>query len=62
MALTAKVCIVSPEQGPVRDMEPGRPTTFKLLSEQTSGIVKVQVYCAWAEVILGEANFSSPVS
>ena len=24
-------------------------------------ISKVQVYCAWAEVILGEANFSSPV-
>jgi hypothetical protein len=24
-------------------------------------IVKVQVYCAWAEVLLGEANFSSPV-
>jgi hypothetical protein len=25
-------------------------------------IVKVQVYCAWAEILLGEANFSSPVS
>jgi hypothetical protein len=25
-------------------------------------IVKVQVYCAWAEVILGEAGFTSPVS
>ena len=24
-------------------------------------IVKVQVYCAWAEVLLGEANFSSTV-
>jgi len=24
-------------------------------------IVKVQVYCAWAEVLLGEANFSSPI-
>jgi hypothetical protein len=24
-------------------------------------ISKVQVYCAWAEVILGEASFSSPV-
>ena len=24
-------------------------------------IVKVQVYCAWAEVILGEASFSSAV-
>ena len=25
-------------------------------------IVKVQVYCAWAEVILGEANFTSAIS
>lgn len=25
-------------------------------------IVKVQVYCAWAEVLLGEANFSSAIS
>lgn len=25
-------------------------------------VVKVQVYCAWAEVLLGEASFSSPVS
>ena len=25
-------------------------------------IVKVQVYCAWAEVLLGEAGFTSPVS
>ena len=25
-------------------------------------IVKVQVYCAWAEVLLGEASFSAPVS
>ena len=25
-------------------------------------IVKVQVYCAWAEVLLGEASFSSPIS
>ena len=24
-------------------------------------ITKVQVYCAWAEVLLGEASFSSPV-
>lgn len=24
-------------------------------------IAKVQVYCAWAEVILGESSFSSPV-
>lgn len=26
-----------------------------------SNVVKVQVYCAWAEVLLGEASFSSPV-
>jgi len=26
-----------------------------------SDIAKVQVYCAWAEVLLGEASFSSPV-
>ena len=26
-----------------------------------NNIAKVQVYCAWAEVILGEAPFSSPV-
>ena len=25
-------------------------------------IVKVQVYCAWAEVILGEANFAAAIS
>ena len=24
-------------------------------------IAKVQVYCAWAEVLLGEANYSTPV-
>jgi hypothetical protein len=24
-------------------------------------VVKVQVYCAWAEVLLGEASFSQPV-
>jgi hypothetical protein len=26
-----------------------------------ANIAKVQVYCAWAEVLLGEAAFSSPV-
>ena len=26
-----------------------------------SDIAKIQVYCAWAEVLLGEASFSSPV-
>ena len=25
-------------------------------------IVKVQVYCAWAEILLGEAGFSSPIT
>jgi hypothetical protein len=25
-------------------------------------IAKVQVYCAWAEILLGEAGFASPVS
>jgi len=25
-------------------------------------IARVQVYCAWAEVLLGEAGFSSPIS
>jgi hypothetical protein len=25
-------------------------------------IAKVQVYCAWAQVVLGEAGFSSPVN
>src|SRR5215470_19153867 len=24
-------------------------------------IVKVQVYCAWAEILLGEASFSQPI-
>jgi len=33
--------IVAPEQGPVWEMEVGRPTTFKLLSEQTGGSVAV---------------------
>jgi hypothetical protein len=31
----SSVHISPPQQGPVWDMEPGRPTTFKLLSEQT---------------------------
>ena len=33
--------IVSAEQGPVWDTEPGRPTIFKLLSEQTGDSVAV---------------------
>jgi len=36
----SSVHISPPQQGPVWDMEPGsRPTTFKLLSEQTSNVV-----------------------
>jgi quercetin dioxygenase-like cupin family protein len=37
----SSVRIVLPQQGPVWDMEPGRPTTFKLLSEQTGNGVAV---------------------
>ena len=33
--------IVAPEHGPVWDMEPGRPTTFKVLSKQTDDSVAV---------------------
>lgn len=33
--------IVGPEQGFVWEMEPGRPTTFKLLSEQTGDSIAV---------------------
>jgi hypothetical protein len=25
-------------------------------------ITKVQVYCAWAQVLLGDARFSSPIT
>src|SRR5689334_160164 len=32
-----------------------------VLPDYVSDIVKVQVYCAWAQVLLGEANFSSAV-
>lgn len=41
MSITPNACIVSPEQGLVWDMEPGRPTTFKLLSGQTGGSVSI---------------------
>jgi quercetin dioxygenase-like cupin family protein len=41
MAATVNSCIVSREQGPVWDMEPGRPTTFKLMSGQTGGNISV---------------------
>lgn len=37
VATTAHGFIVTAKEGPVWDMEPGRPTTFKLLSEQTGG-------------------------
>ena len=33
--------IVTPDAGPVWDMEPGRPTTFKLTSDDTAGSVAV---------------------
>jgi quercetin dioxygenase-like cupin family protein len=33
--------IIAPESGAVWDMEPGRPTTFKLTSEETGGSVAV---------------------
>src|SRR5882724_7325372 len=40
-AATKEGCIVSAEQGPIWQMEPGdkRPMTFKLLSEQTGGSI-----------------------
>jgi len=31
-----------------------------MLPAYVKDVVKVQVYCAWAEVLLGEASFSSP--
>ncbi len=41
MATHSSQYIVSPEQGSVWEMEPERPTTFKLLSEQTRDSVAV---------------------
>ncbi len=41
MATPTQGYIVAPEHGPVWDMEPGRPTTFKLLSEQTGESIAV---------------------
>ncbi len=41
MATNAHGVIVTPEQGVVWEMEPGRPTTFKLLSEQTGDSIAV---------------------
>ena len=31
------------------------------LPSYVKDVAKVQIYCAWAEVVLGEASFSSPV-
>jgi quercetin dioxygenase-like cupin family protein len=39
MAAHTRSYVVTGEQAPVWEMEPGRPTTFKLLSEQTGGSV-----------------------
>ena len=33
-----------------------------VLPSYVHDIVKVQVYCAWAEILLGEASFTTPVS
>lgn len=41
MGTNIQSLIVSSEEGPVWNMEPGRPTTFKLLSEQTQESVAV---------------------
>ena len=41
MATNVQGYVVTPEQGPVWEMEPGRPTTFRLLSEQTGDSVAV---------------------
>ena len=32
-----------------------------MVPHYVDNIAKVQVYCAWAEVVLGEASFSAPV-
>lgn len=41
MAESVKGFVVASEEGPVWDMEPGRPAAFKLLSEQTDGKIAV---------------------
>jgi quercetin dioxygenase-like cupin family protein len=41
MTMLVQSYIATPEQGSVWEMEPGRPTTFRLLSEQTGGSVAV---------------------
>jgi quercetin dioxygenase-like cupin family protein len=37
MASPSRAYVVAPGEGPVWDMEPGRPTAFKLMSESTGG-------------------------
>ena len=32
-----------------------------VLPDYVRDVAKVQIYCAWAEAVLGEASFSSPV-
>src|SRR5262245_41825395 len=39
MATNTRAYVVTEDQAPVWNMEPGRPTTFKLLSEQTGDSV-----------------------
>jgi len=41
MRTSTKTYVVAGDQAPVWEMEPGRPTTFKLLSDQTGGSVAV---------------------
>lgn len=33
-----------------------------VLPEQVKDVAKVQIYCAWAETVLGEASFAMPVA
>jgi quercetin dioxygenase-like cupin family protein len=41
MTIVSRGYVVAPEEGLVGDMEPGRPTTFKLLPAETGGNVAV---------------------
>lgn len=41
MTISIHSHIVAPDEGPVWDMEPGRPAIFKLLSEQTGDSVAI---------------------
>jgi hypothetical protein len=38
-----------------------RVATTITLPKDVKDVAKVQIYCAWAEAVLGEASFSSPV-